>query len=371
MQAIARPGTLPLGDHEIDCRAGGVIVGLHDHHVHLLAMARATESVDARGGLDEAITAASGRVDAQGWIRVVGYDDALDGPLDRWRLDALAPGRAVRVQHRSGSMWVLSSVGLERVRALAEPSQDVERNARGELTGRLFRLDDWLDRRITRTAPPDLAAVGTRLASFGVTGVTDATPTESLEYFETLAAAVRSGDLPLHVAVTGGAALCALRHFDGLALGPVKIVIADHVLPEFGDLVETMLAAHGAGRAVAVHAVTRTALVLALAAFGDAGTRVGDRIEHASLTPPELVAPLVDLGLTVVTQPAFVLARGDSYLREVDQADRSDLYRCASLIDAGVQVAASSDAPFGPRGPVGRTWIGHPAPIPKRRQRRR
>ncbi len=200
-------------------------------------------------------------------------------------------------------------------------------------------------------AAPDLSAVGRRLSSFGVTGVTDATPTESPDYFETLAAAVRSGALPLQVVVTGGPALSAHRAPPPLVLGPVKIVIADHELPELADVVEAIEAAHGAGRPVAIHCVTRSALVLALAAFEDARVRSGDRIEHASLTPSELIARLVQFGLTVVTQPAFLLARGDAYLREVTVADRPDLYRCASLIDARVSVAASTDAPFGPDDP--------------------
>jgi predicted amidohydrolase YtcJ len=57
------------------------------------------------------------------------------------------------------------------------------------------------------------------------------------------------------------------------------------------------------------------------------------------------------LGLTVVTQPAFVFARGDQYLRDVDEQDRPDLWRLRSLLDSGIPVAVSSDAPFGPWAP--------------------
>ena len=58
--------------------------------------------------------------------------------------------------------------------------------------------------RLPNDRPIDLAAVGRRLASFGVTGVTDCTPTPTADYFDTLAEAVRTGDLPVTVAVTGG-----------------------------------------------------------------------------------------------------------------------------------------------------------------------
>ncbi len=57
------------------------------------------------------------------------------------------------------------------------------------------------------------------------------------------------------------------------------------------------------------------------------------------------------LGLTVVTQPAFVAERGDRYLAEVEAADVDHLYPCASLIAAGVPVAGSSDAPYASADP--------------------
>src|SRR5207302_3851661 len=108
---------------------------------------------------------------------------------------------------------------------------------------------------------------------------------------------------------------------------------------------------HGAGRSVAVHCVTRVALVLALAAWETAGVAPGDRVEHGAVVPPDLALRLAELGLTVVTQPGFVRARGDSYLVEVAAEDRPWLYPCASLLAAGVAVGGSTDAPFGDPDP--------------------
>jgi predicted amidohydrolase YtcJ len=89
--------------------------------------------------------------------------------------------------------------------------------------------------------------------------------------------------------------------------------------------------------------------VLLLAALDLAGRAPGDRVEHAALVPAELIARL--RGLTVVTQPGFLADRGDDYLRDVPPAEHDDLYRCRSLVGAGVPVALSSDAPFGPLDP--------------------
>ena len=111
-----------------------------------------------------------------------------------------------------------------------------------------------------------------------------------------------------------------------------------------------------------MHCVSRAGLLLALAAWHAVGSIPGDRVEHASVVPPEAVSSLQELSLTVVTQPAFIAARGDTYLAEVDPADRPDLYRCASLLDGGVAVGGSTDAPFGPDDP----WIAIRAAIERR-----
>jgi predicted amidohydrolase YtcJ len=350
---IGPPGALGGADREIDCAGGALLPGLHDHHLHLMAMAAALESVDVSRDLDGAIRMAAGRAGPGVWLRAVGFDEAESGPLDRWRLDALAPGQAIRVQHRAGSMWVLSTAALELVGALESEEDGIERDDDGRPTGRLFRLDDRLPDRLPDRCPPDLAPVGRLLASYGVTGVTDCTPTTSTGYLDALAGAVRAGALPLTVAVTGGPALADAVPPGDLRRGPVKVVIADHALPELGVLVAWFRRAHGVPRPVAVHCVTRAALFLALAAWREAGSMPGDRIEHASVTPPEAAATLAQLGIAVVTQPAFVYARGDAYLRDVEPGDRPDLYRCACLLDAGVEVGGSTDAPFGPDDP----WI--------------
>ena len=74
-------------------------------------------------------------------------------------------------------------------------------------------------------------------------------------------------------------------------------------------------------------------------------------MEHAALVPAELLADLARRGLRVVTQPGFLAHRGDDYLREVPAADHADLYRCASFVEAGVPLALSTDAPYGPADP--------------------
>ncbi len=129
----------------------------------------------------------------------------------------------------------------------------------------------------------------------------------------------------------------------------MKILLDDDTLPPLHELADHVRRAHGAGRPVAVHCVTRVQFVLTLAALDMAGRLTGDRIEHGAVIPAESIGDL--RGLTVVTQPHFVIERGEQYATDVAPEDLPDLWRLRSLIEAGVGVAAGSDAPFGDADP--------------------
>jgi predicted amidohydrolase YtcJ len=129
-------------------------------------------------------------------------------------------------------------------------------------------------------------------------------------------------------------------------VGPLKIMLDEYDLPPLDEIVRRIGMARVWGRAVAVHCVTAAELALTLAAFETAGAKPGDRIEHGGAIPADAIAVIAGLGLTVVTQPGFVFERGDRYLADIDPAEHGDLYRCASLLAAGVPVASSSDAPY-------------------------
>jgi predicted amidohydrolase YtcJ len=290
-------------------------------------MAAADRSVQLAGLADDAVAGVLRAADRskpdRSWLRAVGWH----GPhLDREALDAVVPDRPVRVQHRSGALWILNSAGLRAV-GIDEP------------TGRLFGMDDVLRERTPPESPPDVAGVGRQLASFGVTGITDATPTERPEDVAALAAT------GLDVLAMSSPALALESN------GPAKVLPADHALPGVDELADEMRAARAQRRAIAVHCVTAAGLVLALAAWDLVGIDPADRVEHGSVIPDALVPMIAERGLTVVTQPNFVAERGDDYLAEVDATDLPFLYRCRSLLDAGVPVAFGTDAPFGDADP--------------------
>jgi predicted amidohydrolase YtcJ len=88
----------------------------------------------------------------------------------------------------------------------------------------------------------------------------------------------------------------------------------------------------------------------------------GDRIEHASIASPELVARIAGLGVAVCVQPHFIHERGDRYLLDVDPRHHGDLYRIASLSSAGITLAGGSDAPFASADP----WEAMAAAVSRR-----
>jgi predicted amidohydrolase YtcJ len=343
------------GEDCLDAAGGALLPGLHDHHVHLLALAAAADSVRCgppwvrtRDDLERALRRARPR---GGWIRGIGYHDSVAGALDRRDLDALAPGVALRVQHRSGALWILSSAGVERLGLdRGGDAPGVERDAAGLANGRIYRADAWLRARLGAADPPDLAKAGSALARCGVTGATDATAGNAAAELALLEAAAAKGALPQRLIVMGSLELPEPSH-PRVARGAVKFVLAEASLPDFEATVDAIRAAHAAGRTAAVHCVTRAELAFAVGAFDAAGARGGDRIEHAAVAPPELVARIAALGLAVVAQPHFVRERGDAYAREVEPADFLWLHRARGFDAAGVALGGGTDAPFGAPDP--------------------
>ena len=337
------------GEPEIDARGGALLPGLHDHHVHLHALAAAQSSIACGppAVADEAQLAAALRRTAtsgSGWLRGVAYHESVAGALDRERLDAWVTDRPLRIQHRTGALWILNSAGVKQLGL--EPGPEAQ-------TGRLFRSDSWLRDRIGGELP-DLAAVGAQLASCGVTGVTDASASNGATALGHFCAESRRGALPQQLLVMGEPDLPEPTAEARVARGAVKAMLDDPSLPDFEELCARIRAAHGSGRNFAVHCATRAQGWFAAAAFRDAGVRSGDRLEHASVAPPELVELVASLGLTVVTQPNFVAERGDDYLRDVDREDVPWLYRARGWLAAGVPLGAGSDAPYGAPDP----WCG-------------
>jgi len=311
-----------------DGHGGALIPGLHDHHIHLNATAAAMNSVTC-GPPDvatetELIEALANAED--GWIRGVGYHHSVAGEIDRDWLDQNAPNQPIRIQHRSGRLWILNSLAMQAL--------DLKIAGNGRI------LDSDISVR-KGSDFPELKSLVTRLLSYGITGVTEVTPSNGPEEIEQYLMAAK----PLRLSLMGKPELLASQ------ASFLKLHYHDHDLPPLEALTSEISAAHISGRNVAAHCVTRAELMLTLAAIEMAGVRHGDRIEHAAIADDFAIEWMSKLGLIVVTQPNFIQERVAAYVKDVPAEDHENLWRLKAFLNAGLAVAAGSDAPFGDPNP--------------------
>ena len=350
--AVASPGSIELASfnsdmspdlgpkrgpiNRIQASQYGLLPGLTDHHLHLRASAVQANSLDVSPHQVRDLHALRDLLLKQpgdGWLRCTGYHESSLGELTRQDLAGL--DRPLRIQHRSGKVWILNDVGLDVLGVEEGSHAGIERDARGRATGRLFRMDGWLDERLERTAL-DLSELRSTLLQYGVTRVTDASYKNTRHDTRELNALLD----PIDVYCMGAE-----------VEGQLKVMLDEDALPDLTVLARQIDQAHRAARGVAFHCVSRIEILFAVAALKLAGVHLEDRIEHGGMIPVELFKDLQDLSLPVITQPGFVYARGDEYLQSIEPEELSDLYRYQSLLDEGIQVVASSDAPYGPLNP--------------------
>lgn len=398
------------GEEIFDARGSALLPGLHDHHLHLLAFASTQNSVccgppavaDAKT-LAHVLRSSALQADAQNdSIRGFAYHESVAGELDRWQLDAIRSDVPVRIQHRTGALWILNSraidaIGLDR----GVDHSSVERDLQGRATGRLLRGDAWLRDKFASTLDREsIARASHQLAAFGITSITDASAANRESEWNFFAELIQDSVILQNVHVMGNFDLSVVMRdlaswknrknssclLPALGCGARKILLHEGELPVLEYLVKEIRNMHLENRGVSLHCVTRTELIFAASALAQAGLHSADRIEHASIAPPDVIALLAALsskdpaGLTettnaspahiapysallqkesalqppsiqIVTQPHFLFERGDQYLRDVDPQDRPWLYRGRAFLDAGLRLRAGSDAPYGSADP--------------------
>lgn len=350
------------GETIVDARGGALLPGLHDHHMHLYALAAARQSVLC-GPPDvtdiESLSKLLRQQQGSGWIRGIGYHESVAGMLQRNQLDAIVPSRPLRIQHRSGKMWFVNSLAAEILELHQHRFLDgVECDSNHTPTGRLFRMDRWLQQQLKPESLPDIRSTSKMLASCGITGFTDSTPTNSAVTQAQYLQLIEDRQLLQQVRLMGDETLTVSKCRQ-LQRGAVKIMLDEVALPEFHQLKLQITAAHRQQRPVAIHCVTAAELVFALSACIDCGPFKGDRIEHASITTDDCLPLVQQSRVTVVTQPGLIAERGDQYLLDVDESQHDSLYRCRAFLLAGVPLGAGSDAPFGNPDP----WLSMVAAV--------
>ncbi len=366
----------------VDCGGRTLVPAFIDAHIHLLAAAARLDAVDcgpeAVASIDEikaGIRERAATTPPGEWVRAGGYDELAlveRRHPDRHDLDQAAPDHPVRLVHRTGHACVLNSRAL----ALAgidnstpePPAAYLERDlTSGEPTGLLLEMND----RVNRALPPlsyerlaaACAALDRRLLEAGVTCVQDATATNGPDDWRLFRRLIEERRLSVSLSLMEGLAHLASPAAKGGGRRPrrggVKLQpreLEHELSPGPAEIVALVRRVDAAGRQVAVHAVGRLAIDAALDAFQALGPArcqtMRHRIEHAGICSPSTAERIARLGVMVVTQPGFLYWNGALIEQRVATADIADLYPLRRLLDAGVVLAGSSDAPVAPAVPL-------------------
>ncbi|MEE2731976.1 MAG: amidohydrolase family protein [Pseudomonadota bacterium] len=371
---ILQIGTLmPIpGEPVLDAEGAALLPGLNDHHIHFLSYAASLNSIDcspnnvpSANDLANLLLAQSHSTD---WLRGVGYHESVAGAVDRHWLDLFCPHRPLRIQHRTGRLWIFNTAGVERLiqsnQNLPAPLQLCRDSVS---SGRFLDSTSAISTLVGRTLPP-VHQASKNLARLGITGFADMTPSNDASTFDLFGQLAGEDTLLQRVHLARNQAFAPPLPAPGrarISAGPVKIHLHETRLPPLEALVARISASHQFNVPVAIHCVTEIEMLFSLQALEDAGPLVGDRIEHASMTPDFLLERIKALGVTVVTQPHFIARKGDTYLQDIDPSEHNNLYRARSFLDLRIPLAGSSDAPFGDVDP----WAAMRAAVSRRTQK--
>ncbi|OFE14259.1 hypothetical protein BA895_11670 [Humibacillus sp. DSM 29435] len=385
---------------------GGVVIpGLNDAHCHpsQAALARVRVDLSRATQVDEVVLALRARAaetPAGTWMVGQGLDEHLvtDGAVDRAVLDTVSSTHPVVVIQYTFHRAVtntrgLALLGYERP-SDAPPGGQLLADPDGRLNGWLLErawLDPWLPGRETATIAPAggiddqvqaLASVNAELHAVGITSYCDAivTPLEQALYAEALARGAltpRVGMLLWHTyfdaatwnaddrhdlrmvgvkmmldgALSGGTCLCQQPYASATGTDNGLQILGD------ADFHERFRLLHEAGVRVAVHANGDLAVSKVLDVVeevrrtGNSADHPADpgpqhRVEHCSIVSPEVIERLRANHLVAVPFGAFPMLFGDALRRFYgdDRMERVCAHR--ALLDAGIEVAGSSDYPI-------------------------
>jgi predicted amidohydrolase YtcJ len=376
------------GTEIVDCQGKTILPGFNDAHCHVISFAETLltpnlEKVAARSisDIQNEIRTLACDLPSGSWIRVRGYNEfylAEKRHPTRWELDQAAPANPVILTHRTGHAHVLNSLALTLVGISGEtaepPGGMIERDLEtGEPNGLLYDMSTYLANIVPPLNDSDLEQgielASKKLVSFGITSVQDASAHNDYRRWQMFRRWKTGGCFKPRVNMMLGQE--AITHYreQGLPLKTgdsqlrsrvIKIILNEtrgQLNPPQAELNQKVLDIHRSGLQVALHAVEETTLEAAYSALEYAlkrSPRAGHRhrVEHCSVCTKDMARRLASLEVVVVTQPAFIYYSGERYLKTVPRWQLQHLYPIATLINAGLKMAASSDCPVVPPNPL-------------------
>ena len=385
----------------VDLKGRTVVPGFNDAHSHIMSLGRKSSELDLRyaSSIESIQRRLRNKAEATQkgkWIFGRGWDqDRLKEKRypTRWELDEAAPDNPVFLTRVCGHVGVANSRALELARLgrkrTVSLGEFVDRDPKtGEPTGLVKEKAVDLICSMPEPSERDLLEACTsalsEAAKVGLTSVTCITSSSS--EVQALQKLEEQDRLPLRVYVMVPIEClgnfrnrqvddpflkvkCVKIFADG-SLGARTAALAEPYADEpsttgilyynLDQLKRLVKEADEAGFQIAVHVIGDQASTQTLQAFEDAvgKQRVAKhrhRIEHASVLNPDLIKRTKALGLLATIQPHFVVS--DFWIPERLGPERTRwTYAFKSLIENGVLVAASSDAPVEPLNPLLGIW---------------
>ncbi len=384
----ARPGA-----RRIDLEGRTVIPAFHDAHAHVWKIGhllttmldlRGVESVDA---IVAKVAAFRGRLPAGAWLLGRGFNEATmaEGRMPtRADLDRAAPDQPVVLTRTCGHIYATNSVALSRAGITAATTPPVggelDRAADGTPTGVLRETAMGL---ITQVMPPPtdtdyermIVAALTHQLSLGITMSSCCGVNPQL--LAVYRAMDEGGRLPARMnvmpfrrvdGVPTPIPLPEVHESDMLRVNTVKF-LADGGLsgataalsmdyrhtPHRGvlrfdhdELAALCQESHDAGWRIATHAIGDVAIEQMLdiyEALGPHPRGFRHRIEHLGLPHDGQLARAARLGVIAAPQSIFIHELGRNFREYLPDPLLPRCYPLRAMLDAGVTVALSSDAP--------------------------
>lgn len=395
-----------VGAEVVDLRGRALLPGFVDSHCHLSGYGLGQLGLDckARGvgsiaDLQRELAAFRETVPPGGWIRARGYDQSrlTEGRHPtRWDLDEVAPDHPVHLVRTCGHIGVANSRALE-LAGIRDDSPDppgglFERHD-GRLTGLLYEAAQYPVHEAGRASPEELErALDVAERDWLRAGITSAVDcgraSGHLRAWQQRKLAGRQRLRVTLATLTGGGRrqgpafleteVCTGFGDDRLRVGPFKVMVDGSSSgptagtrepyasrPDFSgqitvgqeELDRLFADAHRAGFQLTMHGVGDRAIEMGLDAMEKAfqaggPPRLPPRIEHCAMVPSDLLARLKQVGVIPVAQPYFLWEFGDGYLRNYGPERGGRMFPLRSFLDAGIQVAGSSDAPVSAHEPL-------------------
>mgnify|MGYP001177952599 CR=1 FL=1 len=392
----------------IDLKGKSLLPGFIDAHLHItlygtnkLGVSCKDPQIRSIKDLLQALRLKARMTPKGQWVRAWGFNETKVADRrypTRWELDEVSTEHPILVMRTCGHISVANSKALEMAH-IDENTPDpeggkIERDGNGVPTGRLVETAHM---RIFETAKYNVEELrkGLSLASddfikSGITSIHDAGG-YGPDNFRILQQAVRSGEVKVRIY----AMVCSLHNShefvekmiqagvvtglgdDKFKIGPAKVFtdgsssgptvatrepytsdpnnygILYYSQEELNEILGT---AHAKGFQITAHAQGDRAVEMVLNCIEQALEKHPrrnhrHRIEHAGITPPDLLKRMKTLGVVPIPNPPFFYEFGDGYIKNYGERVHH-MFPVRDFIDHGIIAAGGSDTPVTAHPPL-------------------